>query len=249
MFKKWGLGNANKTPFDGNENFNTIEATVGQDPVNPNTFNRVYGNLLENDEDIDTYLSSLNINKTTSSGVVKNVGDSFSLSPSDFIVRNIRGNTVYFFIAPRGMYIGNGKRYYFTDNILLAQRQLTEALRIDSITRDEKIEITTTTAEKLVIPFEDGMTIKPYDIVSYTVYDEEIQDDVEKYYYYDGPATTTLDTGDTPDQNENFVETTLDHRFYVCNLDKYFVITIFIFSFSMSFNILLNSGRSKFVPV
>ena len=92
MFKRWGLGNANKTPFDGNENFNTIEATVGQDPVNPNTFNRVYGNLLENDEDIDTYLSSLNINKTTSSGVVKNVGDSFSLSPSDFIARNIRGN-------------------------------------------------------------------------------------------------------------------------------------------------------------
>ena len=144
MYKKWWFGNDLSTPFTGNEDYNRIEATVGSDPVNPLTFNRVFENLFSNDEELRNFVTMLNTNKSLPNGVVKNAGNNFLVDESCIEKVSESSNsdsTISYnaFIAPKGIYLKNGNLYSLSDNYFLATRQLCAALRIDPVSKDENV--------------------------------------------------------------------------------------------------------------
>lgn len=141
MFKKWWFGNDLSTPFTGNEDYNRIEATVGTDPVNPLTFNRLAENLFTNNKELYDYITILNNNKNIPNGVVKNIGDNFYLDLTNFLSVTTQDETYKIFQAPTGLVLNNGNIYFSTENYFLAIRQLCAALRIDPVSTDENVNL------------------------------------------------------------------------------------------------------------
>ena len=215
MFKKWGFGNKVVSPMDGTEKYDTIEASIGRDPVNPHTFNRTYADLLDNDIEVKTLISSLIKNKNGFSGVVKNVDDDFILNNDCAVSTTLNINsqniTIDILVAPRGLYIKNGQYYYFTDNLRLAERQLSEALKIDSITKDEKVEIHSDIAKTISKVFVVGLELENYDIFN----------DGSSYYQYIGDGTVVAE-GQTPRDIIGATEISDENKIvYTCYIDKY----------------------------
>ena len=221
MFKNWGIGNQVVSPMDGEENYNIIEANEGKDPVNPHSFNRVFANLLDNDLEVKELISALNKNKNTFDGVIKNIGDNFYLDSDCCQVFDFNGVNYNIFIAPRGFVIDNGKYYYFSDNLRIAERQLSEALKIDDISKDEKLYITKNEhAYEVAIPFTEGLLIKHSDIISYATVDGNNNNIIEYYINYGADLENPVAAGDTP-LSLNLTQFDGNQFIYTCYIDKY----------------------------
>ena len=215
MFKEWGLGDKVVSPMTGEENYNTIEANEGKDPVNPHTFNRVFGNLLYNDEQFNTLICALNKNKNTFNGVIKNIGDSFFVDENNFITKEIKGTTYNVFISPKGFGIKDGKCYYFTDNLRLAERQLADALKIDDIAKNENVTISVNKAEDISKVFETGITITKGDIIN----------DSSDYYEYEGDEDFVVEPDQTIMDIPDLITTEPNDEYYTCKINKYAINT------------------------
>ena len=143
MFKRWWFGNDLSTPFTGDEDYNRIEATIGDDPVNPLTFNRVFENLFSNTKDLYNFVSVLNKNQDISEGVFKNIGENFLVDINHIYETTDNIGTSYsIFIAPTGLYVKNGNLYCSSENYFLAIRQLCSALKIDPVSTEENVNLT-----------------------------------------------------------------------------------------------------------
>ena len=237
MFKEWGLGDRVNSPMTGEENYNTIEANEGKDPVNPHTFNRVFGNLLYNDEQFNTLICALNKNKNTFNGVIKNVGDNFFVDENNFIIKEIRSTTYNIFLSPKGFGIKDGKCYYITDNLRLAERQLADALKIDDIAKNESVTISVNKAENLSVDFEAGITITKGDIIK----------NLSTYYEYSGSEDIVVEPEQTIYDISNLITINPDDEYYTCEVNKYAInnfgnLEIFYSRFrgTNSFDLLIN---------